>query len=134
VRRQAAQAGERLLERGGDADGGAVGKDRAERLVGDDQLQAMARQVGGERAMEGGAGEGIEIGRVEIVAEAGQRRLGRADGAAGLRLRLDNQDPPAGAREDDPRGEAVMPGADDDDVVAQGVIRPPLTWSTWPVT
>jgi hypothetical protein len=55
-------------------------------------------------------------GGTDVVAEAGQRQLGRARAAANRLLRFEDQYRPAGLGERDCGGEPVGPGSDDDRV------------------
>jgi hypothetical protein len=52
----------------------------------------------------------------DVVAEAGQRELGRARAAADGVLRLEDEDRAAGLREGDRGRQPVRAGADDDGV------------------
>jgi hypothetical protein len=78
-------------------------------------------------------GKGVQIRRVKIVTEPGESDLRRLYCSTGLRLSFQHGDLPSGLGEEDSGDKAVMPRTDDDDVVTQGVIRPPFTCSTWPV-
>jgi hypothetical protein len=90
----------------------------------------MSRESGAEFFEECRSGKGVQVGGIEVMAKSWQRNLGRADGAAGLRLRFENENIPAGVREDNSRGEAIEAGADDDEVVAQGRTRARLDATT----
>ena len=61
------------------------------------------------------------------MAEARQGYLSCSHTTAGFRLAFKDENLPPGIGKNDAGCQSVMTGTDDDDIVSQGVILPPLT-------
>ena len=83
----------------------------------------MAFQIGPEMPHQRRAKKSAQVGRIEVVTKARERRFGCAHGSAWLGLGLQDQHLAPGAGENDARRKAIETRSDDDDVVAQGSIR-----------